>query len=435
MQAHALNAVLETIEENLTAPLTADWLAKEAGYSTWHFCRLFAAKMQMSLREYILDRRLKSVLYHIGQGEKAVEAALLYGFDTYAGFYKAFKRAYGASPSKYRRLYGTTCEKPTAIEEVKGKMTHAQIKALLKKHYSLVGENKVSDVLIMHGAKVADDVWNIDNRAVFKQAENPRGFQKNIHIANALKTQGLRAALPIKTIEGEDFFKEDEAFFMLAEKIPGQPLGATAFFTHGEDYGRALAKLHKAFLALDKVILCDDRDILQEVREWALPQSERQAKQWEMKLPQGFFEEIAAGIGILGELPVQIIHRDPNPDNILFENGQFSGFIDFDLSQRSIRLFDVCYCATGALSAMVWVDELREKWPLLLKDILLAYHKENPLTKKEQQAVFYVICAIQMICTAYFGGIDSKDMKRLAKINRQMFEFIAEQRKTIEQIF
>lgn len=29
MQAHALHAVLEPIEENLAAPLSADWLAKK----------------------------------------------------------------------------------------------------------------------------------------------------------------------------------------------------------------------------------------------------------------------------------------------------------------------------------------------------------------------------------------------------------------------
>jgi AraC-type DNA-binding domain-containing proteins len=435
MQAHALNAVLEMIEENLAAPLNADWLAREAGYSIWHFYRLFSAKMQMSLGEYILDRRLKSVLHAISQGEKAVEAALLYGFDTYAGFYKAFKRAYGTSPSKYRRLYGAALEKPKEIEEVKEKMTHAQIKALLKAHYFLNGENKVFDVLIMHGAKIADNVWNVDNRYILKKAGSLRGFQKNIHIANALKTQGLRAALPVKTDDGEDFFKEGDDFYMLTEKISGGPLKPTEFYLHGKDCGRALAKLHKALLALDKVIPCDKRDILQEVRGWAMPQSIMQAKQWEMKLPQGFFEEVEAGIGILGELPVQIIHRDPNPDNIIFENGQFSGFIDFDLSQRSIRLFDVCYCATGALSATVWVDELREKWLLLLKEILVAYHQENPLTKKEQQAVFYVICAIEMICVAYFGSIDNTDMKKLAKINRQMFEFIADKREEIEKIF
>jgi len=34
----------------------------------------------------------------------------------------------------------------------------------------------------------------------------------------------------------------------------------------------------------------------------------------------------------------------------LFDGGEVSGFIDFDLSEINVRLWDVCYCATGILS-------------------------------------------------------------------------------------
>ena len=34
-------------------------------------------------------------------------------------------------------------------------------------------------------------------------------------------------------------------------------------------------------------------------------------------------------------LPVQLIHRDVHFGNFLFDEGKFSGYIDFDLSQRN----------------------------------------------------------------------------------------------------
>jgi len=45
--------------------------------------------------------RLDAALQEMAMGAKAVDVAFDYGFDTYAGFYKAFVRMYGISPKKY----------------------------------------------------------------------------------------------------------------------------------------------------------------------------------------------------------------------------------------------------------------------------------------------------------------------------------------------
>ncbi|OOM81514.1 homoserine kinase [Clostridium puniceum] len=43
------------------------------------------------------------------------------------------------------------------------------------------------------------------------------------------------------------------------------------------------------------------------------------------------------------KLQRQLIHRDLHLGNFLFNNCEFSGYIDFDLSQKNIRIFDICY--------------------------------------------------------------------------------------------
>jgi serine/threonine protein kinase len=61
-----------------------------------------------------------------------------------------------------------------------------------------------------------------------------------------------------------------------------------------------------------------------------------------------------------------IIHRDPNPSNIMFENGEVTGFIDFVISERNVRLFDPCYCATGILSeAETIIPDGYDQWPIV----------------------------------------------------------------------
>ena len=53
-------------------------------------------------------------------------------------------------------------------------------------------------------------------------------------------------------------------------------------------------------------------------------------------------------VPLLGQLPVQVIHGDPNPENVLLgtENHRFSGFIDFSDAIRAPRVFDVAIAAS-----------------------------------------------------------------------------------------
>jgi len=153
-----------------------------------------------------------------------------------------------------------------------------------------------------------------------------------------------------------------------------------------------------------------------------------------MGLPEKFFEDYTENFGAVFEkLPKQLIHRDPNPSNILFDGTEVSGFIDFDLSEKNTRLWDACYCSTGILCEWKDVENIREKWPLILEGILHGYNSINPLTQEEKKAVFYVLCSIQMICVAYFDSAD--ELQELAKINREMLQFIAESKEIIENIF
>lgn len=439
MQPENLQALLNTIETYLTCDLTTEWLAREAGYSEAHFCRLFSKRMGVPLHGYILERRLKNALYLIAQGEKAVDVVPRYGFDTYAGFYKAFVRTYGCPPTRYRKLFGAELTKPELME-VMPRMTHAQIKALLQKHYAIDHDLPVYDVYYMDGQKRNDSAWQIGEKYTLKRRPSAAALQRNIHVAKALDAQGISAPLPVQTFEKTDYFKEGDLFYLLSTRLPGQPLTNNERFsdsaaTYAAAYGSALSRLHKALLTLDRVLAYDMHDLYQEVMAYAVPRAQKQAEQWAIALPEGFFEDYAKKADLLKQLPTQIIHRDPNPGNILFENGVFTGFIDFELSRRSARLFDVCYCATGILSETVFEEKNLAKWLEILKNILLAYDRENPLTDEEKHGVFTMLIAIDLICVSYFGEMDTPEMKRLAQVNRRMLEYIVSKRAWIEKIF
>lgn len=108
---------------------------------------------------------------------------------------------------------------------------------------------------------------------------------------------------------------------------------------------------------------------------------------------------------IYAELPVQLIHRDIHFGNFLFADGSFSGYIDFDLSQRNIRVFDICYFLLGLLSRQEELEITEEKWLEYLRDVFQGYERVLTLSQTEKRAVPYVMECIELLFTAYFEGV------------------------------
>ena len=431
-----MQTILDYIEANLKTELTPEELAKRAGYSVSHFHRRFSVQMGMPLSAYILTRRLKNALYEIASGYTAIDVVLEYGFETYAGFYKAFVREYGCSPKKYAAIYGVPTKRPVQKELHNMSITNKQIRELLK-NWNIDEKFEIGEVRYMNGAKVADDIWRIGEDYYLRIRAGKDRQLKNLALAKAIAAQGLGSALPVLTKTGDEYL-DGETLTILIKRVKGTPYEFLDQFgenrlRYAAECGRALGKLHKALLTVDVAVPEDD--LYKSAGIHALPNVQKQNEQWSMGLPDSFFTDYTETYGVLqSKLPRQIIHRDPNPSNILFSDGTVSGFINFDLSQRNTRLYDPCYCATGVLCGAE-NDEQYEKWPEIAAQILCAYDRENPLTAEEKQSVYYVMCSIQLICVSYFNTIDDPDFKRLTQKNRKMLQFVVENQVKLKAIF
>jgi AraC-like DNA-binding protein/Ser/Thr protein kinase RdoA (MazF antagonist) len=425
-----IKAGLDYIEKNLKTDITAEELAQMAGYSTYHYYRMFSSALGLSVAGYILKRRLDHALAEIACGRKAIDVVFEYGFDTYAGFYKAFVKMYGCSPKKYLSIYQK--HKPV-IPEVANMYTEKGLRKILE-NWDIEKDLSIGDIYIMDGAKVSGNVWAIGSDYVLKTGDREK-LMKSLKVSKVLHKQGFVSSLPVPTKMGSEYLDGKE-IFILTRGIKGNSLPKSdrigvnrAGF--GEKYGRSIARLHKALKAVQKDISPDEVNLYKNTTEWALPNVKQQNQQWNMGIDEDFFDDYIENFEKLyDKLPKQLIHRDPNPSNILFEDGEVSGFIDFDLIEVNTRLWDVCYCATGILSE--GSDEVYEKWLDILGGILHGYDIENKLIPEEKQAVFYAICSIQMICVAYFESCD--EYKELAKTNRRMLQFIIQNKKQIDSI-
>ena len=118
---------------------------------------------------------------------------------------------------------------------------------------------------------------------------------------------------------------------------------------------------------------------------------------------------------IYPNLPRQIIHRDPNPGNIICSHDQW-GFIDFELAERNARIYDPCYAATAVLSETF--GQHNDNWLEIYRDILWGYDSVARLTDEERKAIPFIILANQFVCVAWFAEQDK--YAELFEINKRM---------------
>ncbi|MGL4760857.1 MAG: helix-turn-helix domain-containing protein [Sarcina sp.] len=430
-----LQQALDYIEENLTTEIFIDEVAKVIGFSTYHFSHLFSDIVGIPVSAYITKRRVRHAIYEISKSGKMVDITLAYGFDTYAGFYKAFKREFGCSPSKFLKI--NTARKPQAVnlsEEAKKMLTNKQVKEHLS-NWELDTELKINPTFIVGGTIQASNVWDINNKYIFKIGKDIAGLRGEIALTKELKKVGLKAKYPIQTKGGEDFIIIDDRFYIVTNKIEGHITSSEERYGENRtkiarEYGGAIGKLHKGLIKVEEALDIDDTNMLSVVVDYAMPKTKQVMEQWGCPLPEEFYNEYIEEFSKLYEkLPKQLIHRDANPSNIIYDKEQVTGFVDFDLNERNVRLFDPCYCATGILSEVGENKEGFEKWPEILNGIIKGYDEIMELTEEEKQAIPYVIYSIQIIFIAWL--IDNEKYKDCALQNRKMLVWMWENRENL----
>ncbi|HBI94472.1 MAG TPA: AraC family transcriptional regulator, partial [Terrisporobacter glycolicus] len=105
--SNVISQCIEFIEENIKSDLTPKLIANKCGYSTFHFCRIFNIHQGITLMEYVKKRRISLAAAKLFEGNRIIDIAIEYGFDTHNGFSKAFKKEYGFTPTQYiKRMDG-----------------------------------------------------------------------------------------------------------------------------------------------------------------------------------------------------------------------------------------------------------------------------------------------------------------------------------------
>jgi AraC family transcriptional regulator len=100
----AIERALAHIERHLTEELSVAELARAAGYSEFHFLRLFKAHMGETPAAYIRKRRISEAAAALAndRDQSIADVSFAWGFNSKENFTRAFKSVHHVLPSEYK---------------------------------------------------------------------------------------------------------------------------------------------------------------------------------------------------------------------------------------------------------------------------------------------------------------------------------------------
>lgn len=409
---------IDYIDNNIKAEISVGDLCIKAGYSYEHYCRLFKRYVGIPPAEFITRRKLIYAVYEMAQSKSKTDVAFDYNYNTYSGFYKAFRREYNCSPSEFIKHHkGSKPYQINILQEEHIMISKNKIKSILENWN--ITDIDVSNIINKNTDRLSDNAYYVGNNYVIKFTSNLGYVQNSIKIAELLSNSNIEAAKIIKTVNDKEYIQDGELYFILTDRIKGKQLLCANIFANPDiaiEIGKSIAKLHITLSKFD-VSDYDTQNIYNDVIS-IIP-----GIQDKCRLTGQFIDDYKNKFGVIfDKLQKHVIHRDINPSNMLFDNGIFKGFVDFDLSEVNIRIFDICYCATSILSECFSSEIDLSKWKNILNNIIKGYESICNLSYNEKQAIPYVIYSIQIICINHFSKFDK--YKDLTDTNIKMLDWL-----------
>lgn len=114
-----IHKVQDYIQHNLGRSLSIEELASTAGFSKYHFSRIFQGMLHEPLAHYVNRIRMENALFLLAHraDKNMTDIAYELGYTDSAVFSRAFKNYYGVSPREYRKEYSKNCKESFLLSE------------------------------------------------------------------------------------------------------------------------------------------------------------------------------------------------------------------------------------------------------------------------------------------------------------------------------
>lgn len=249
-----------------------------------------------------------------------------------------------------------------------------------------------------------EHVWEIGTKYIIKVYDDEESLQRNLKILKELLKYDVPVSTILETKEEKDFVEFCGKYYVITEKLSGEHIKDARKDGVAYRMGCAIGQLHKALEKCEDELEFWENSLLEELEGWIKEKFE--SDEWKLLDRTKYQETVDKLQGVYNELPKQLIHRDVHSGNFLFENDIFSGYIDFDLSQKNIRIFDLAYFLAGLLTEENGIILNENEWLEIIKNVIKGYESKIKLLQKELEALSLVMESIELLFAAYFISVE-----------------------------
>ena len=127
------NKSIAYVEENLAGAIDLDKAAQLAQCSSYHYQRMFSYIAGVTLGEYIRRRRMSLAGVDLQRGEKVIDVAAKYEYDSPTSFNRVFKGVHGITPKEAKQAGAKLTSYPMLTFKLTVRGVHAMEYQLIDK--------------------------------------------------------------------------------------------------------------------------------------------------------------------------------------------------------------------------------------------------------------------------------------------------------------
>jgi len=239
--------------------------------------------------------------------------------------------------------------------------------------------------------QIHKSAWHVGDQYILKRGGGLAVLEKSTRLSGLLAAKGV----PVPEYIGRPV-QSDGTWHVLMKKITGGHIDPYQGdpYENGVMLGKLVAELHAALREIPGDFDCPDADYMLQLEAYIVP---------EVHVPKHVLAYARAFGPLYEKLPRQLIHRDAHTGNMLFQDGAFMGWLDFDNAERNARMHDLCY-----LGATMLVGNYRKRrrlklWKDIFRGVLRGYDEISPLMQQEREAVPYMFVHIEILFAAFFS--------------------------------
>ena len=259
-------------------------------------------------------------------------------------------------------------------------------------HWGLAGEAFEHIYTSAHNSS-----WNVGNKFILRKHHkaNIDNLTRNIRLANLLLEQKIPTVAYVKTLEGE--WTTSDGTYCVMAKLKGEHFDFYKYPDLAIELGKGLAQLHLALSNIENELQYNDYDFLAEWNNYIKAGLVGVSEEIIMQVETQIFSNYK-------DLPRTPIHRDVHSENVLFCDGKISGWLDFDLSRKDARIFDLAYFLAGLLVGHINDPEKLDIWKEVYRNLLVGYNELSKLSEREIQILPNLMIAIELLFVTYWNS-------------------------------